>query len=216
MRRVQTGEQLVVSYLRAKSLLIQMGYADEIDWQEQRRLDHVGESDFMRESAWVILSSGMREAVIRSKFDLISRIFFNWISSAIIVESKDECLVRSLQVFNHKGKFQAIIKVIEKVHQHGFVQIKRMLSDQGVNYIRTMPYMGPVTSYHLAKNLGIDVVKPDRHLSRISVLAGYNNPIDMCTAISQHVGDRLSVVDIVLWRFATLFPYDSLFNGSRL
>jgi len=214
MPREQTTRQLVAAYVKAKTLLVQMGYAHEIDWQEKRRLTDVGESDFLRESAWVILSSGMREAVIRAKFGLISKIFFNWIGSKIIVENKDECLVKSLQVFNHTGKFKAILNVSERVYQQGFNQIKRRISNQGIRYIRTIPYMGPITSYHLAKNLGIDVVKPDRHLSRISERAGYSDPTDMCTKISQHVGDRLSVIDIVLWRYATLFPYDSLLLES--
>jgi len=214
MLRTHTAQQLAVAYVRAKSLLIQMGYANEISWQEQRRLSHIGETEFLRESAWVVLSSGMRETVIRSKFDVISRIFFNWTSSAIIVKNGTECLARSLQVFNHRGKIRAILNICQRVHQQGFVEVKRMLLSQGVDYIRTMPYMGPVTSYHLAKNLGIDVVKPDRHLSRISERAGYSDPSDMCRQISQHVGDRLSVIDIVLWRSATLFPHDPLLLGS--
>jgi hypothetical protein len=62
--------------------------------------------------------------------------------------------------------------------------------------------MGPATSHHLAKNIGLDVVKADRHLLRIAEKAGYNCPDELCETISEYVGDKKSVVDVVIWRFA--------------
>ena len=40
---------------------------------------------------------------------------------------------------------------------------------EGVNYLTTFDQIGPVTAFHLAKNLGLDVVKPDRPLVRMTV-----------------------------------------------
>ena len=75
---------------------------------------------------------------------------------------------------------------------------------EGVEFIQTLPFMGPATSYHLAKNIGLDVVKPDRHLLRMAAAVGYDSPSLLCEDIAASVGDRVSVVDVVLWRFATL------------
>jgi len=43
---------------------------------------------------------------------------------------------------------------------------------EGVWFLQQLPFIGPVTAFHLAKNLGIEAVKPDRHLCRLSKLLG--------------------------------------------
>jgi hypothetical protein len=70
--------------------------------------------------------------------------------------------------------------------------------------LRKLPFIGPVTSYHLAKNLGIDVVKRDRHLVRLAVHLGFSSAEEMCGAFGDQVGEPISVVDIVLWRYCVL------------
>jgi len=67
--------------------------------------------------------------------------------------------------------------------------------------LRCLPYIGEITSYHLAKNLGADVAKPDRHLVRFAASQGFSDVHTLCSAISQVSGDPLRVVDVVLWRF---------------
>ena len=94
----------------------------------------------------------------------------------------------------------------ERVAEDGFDAIKTRLAGGDISYLQTFPFMGPATSYHLAKNLGMDVVKPDRHLLRITCAVGYESPDAMCRDIGTTVGERLSVVDLVLWRYATLNP----------
>ena len=37
-------------YLDAKEAVLAQGFAWEIDWQAERRLDRIGESEFLRES----------------------------------------------------------------------------------------------------------------------------------------------------------------------
>ena len=66
--------------------------------------------------------------------------------------------------------------------------------------------VGASTAFHLAKNLGVPVVKPDRHLLRVSNAAGFESPHDLCAVIADIVGDSVSVVDLVIWRYATLKP----------
>jgi hypothetical protein len=61
---------LAVLYLTAKERVIEAGFADEIDWQEEVSLEDLDESTFLRESAWVVLSSGFRETVLRGLKDI--------------------------------------------------------------------------------------------------------------------------------------------------
>ena len=86
----------------------------------------------------------------------------------------------------------------------GFNKLKECLEQSPIEFLQTFQYIGAVTSYHLAKNLGLQIAKPDRHLVRLSDLLGFENVQDLCSVIAKDSGDTIPVVDIVLWRFATL------------
>jgi hypothetical protein len=148
----------------------------------------------------------MRESVIRKKFPTISRAFYQWRNSDTIIRNCEKCKIRALLVFRHEQKIDAIINIAKRISICGFRSVKNRIQNEGIKFIQTMPYMGPATSYHLAKNIGLDVIKPDRHLLRITTATGYDNPHHLCEDISLSVGDRISVVDLVMWRFATLNP----------
>ncbi len=197
---------VIDSYLDAKHAVVLAGYWAEIDWQANLAFDDATESTFLSEAAWVILSSGFRERAVRSLFPRVSRAFLEWSSAQAIVRNRRKCVANALIAFGHVGKVDAIAIVAERVADLGFARFAAELRADPIAFLQTLPYLGPVTSIHLAKNLGFDVVKPDRHLARISLGLGFPGPDELCTAISDVVGDPLSVVDIVFWRFATLFP----------
>jgi hypothetical protein len=77
-------------------------------------------------------------------------------------------------------------------------------TSRGIDYLQTFDFIGPVTAFHLAKNIGLDVVKPDRHLLRLAAAAGCNHPSELCGAIAEVTGDKVSVINLILWRYATL------------
>jgi hypothetical protein len=207
-----TRTKLVETYIKAKEAIIAHGFAAEIRWQDNLRFSRVTETDLLREAAWVVLSSGMRESVIRQKFPKISEAFYLWQSARQIVLNAKKCRARGLSFFHHRQKINAIIHIASQINAMGFEAFKERIIHEGVEFIQTLPFMGPATSFHLAKNMGLDVVKPDRHLSRIAQIFGYSSPAVLCKHISDSVGDRISVVDLVIWRFATLFPdYPRLF-----
>lgn len=209
-----SDERLVDAYLAARNTVISEGYGHEIQWQHNRDLEHVSERDFLRESAWVVLASGMRDLIVRRKFPAISAAFHWWQNAGSIVRDEQLCRSQAMSVFGHKGKISAIITIATVVYDLGFPQVRRKLSEEAVGFIRSLPYMGPATSFHLAKNIGLNVAKPDRHLCRMSVAAGYDQPCDMCQRIGKYVADAVSVIDIVLWRYATIEPlYTELFSA---
>ncbi len=64
--------------------------------------------------------------------------------------------------------------------------------------------MGEATSFHLAKNIGLNVAKPDRHLVRMSSALGFESVNILCSEISNLIEENISLIDLVLWRYATL------------
>lgn len=173
--------------------------------RESVSFEDIRETDFLREIAWVILSSGMRETIIRKKFTDISAAFFNWQSSQKIYKNSDNCREEALKYFNNIKKINAIIKIAKHVYMIGFQAVKDSVKKEGIDYIKQLPFMGPATSYHLAKNIGLPVVKPDRHLTRIAKVTGYSSPQLLCSDIAKYIGEKIAVVDLVIWRYSTLY-----------
>jgi hypothetical protein len=204
---------LIELYCAAQQLVVEAGYAQEITAQRQVSFRDVTETDFLQESAWVILNCGMRERTIRRKFPLVSSAFLEWKSAEAIIKLRPECRKAALSCFSHQGKIDAILEVIDHVATNGFPHVKESIKKTGTTYLQRFAFIGPITCLHLAKNLGLDVVKPDRHLLRMAAAAGFISPEALCRTIAEAMGEKLSVIDIVLWRFATLDrDYLSLFD----
>jgi hypothetical protein len=195
---------LASAYIRAKMKVLAAGYAHEIIWQKNLRTEDLTERDLLRECAWVILSSGMRESVIQRKFPGIGQAFFEWTSAEVIVWHHDQCVEAAMALFGHRGKIEAIAKCAHIIYEKGFELLHEELTSSPIDALQQFPFIGPATSHHVAKNIGFPVAKPDRHLCRFAELSGYQTPADLCQALADYIGDPIAVVDIVLWRFATL------------
>ena len=194
------------AYLHARRVVIAQGYSNEIDWQDSRRFERVTESQFLREAAWVVLSAGMSERVVRGVFPRVSAAFLDWSSATAIVRSRNLCLCAATAAFAHERKIDAIASIADRINEAGFACFKARVAADWFTELCKLDYIGPVTSFHLAKNLGLDLVKADRHLVRIAEAAGAESPRALCCAIASATGDRLATIDVVLWRFATLIP----------
>lgn len=202
----QNRTNLATSYLDIKRHVINKGFAWEIDWQENQCIKTLNESEFYREAAWVILSSGMSVRSVTSVFNKISIAFLNWQNTDSIVNSRESCINQALQHFNHNGKVNAIMSIIIKVNSIGFDAFKLELIKNGVEYLQQFSYLGPATSFHLAKNIGLNVVKPDRHLIRLSKALNFSNPEELCKVIANRIDEKMSVIDVVLWRYCIINP----------
>lgn len=210
-----TELELADKYLWAKQFVIASGYEREVGWQESVLYEPLTEKRFMSEAAWVILNSGMRETVVRRLFPTIAAAFGGFATAESAMRARATGRMTSLSIFNHAGKIDAIVAVIEHLNETGLEEVENRISVEGLCYLRELPYIGPITSFHLAKNLGMDIAKPDRHLTKIATATGYCNANTLCEALSIILSEPVAVADIVLWRFATLFPnYASWFQES--
>lgn len=199
-----TRTRLADQYLRAKEFVENQGFGNEIDWQETRRPSRVGESAFLSEAAWVILSSGLSERSVRAVFPSVSDAFLQWESAGLIYERRTYCANKAIEAFAHLGKIQAIAHIAGHVAHQGFRVFMDSLIQLGPSFLQQFPYFGPATSRHLSKNLGLNVAKPDRHLQRVAESTGLGSTDVVCELIADELGERIDVVDVVIWRFATL------------
>jgi len=173
----------------------------QVEWQRAIQFDGFDETDLLREAAWVILCSGFREAIVRRIFDYISLCFCDWESALLIAENSAACRSSAMALFRNERKLNAIVQVAERIHSAGFSTLKERILEAPISELRTLPQIGPITVLHLAKNLGLDVAKPDRHLARLSERLGYDCTDDLCTDIALATGEQVKVIDLALWRY---------------
>lgn len=188
-------------YYEAKKSVIALGFAEELEWQAAQDPKEVTEAQFLREAAWVVYCSGFKEAVVRRYFDYLSLCFCDWVSSQEVVANSELCVAAASRVLANERKHRAIVHIASTVAAKSFAKFKAELLDDPLDLLQTLPFLGPVTSIHLAKNLGFNVAKPDRHLVRLKETLGYSNVGTMCADIARASGDAVNVVDLVLWRY---------------
>jgi hypothetical protein len=180
---------------------VEAGLHEELARQRSAHFADFTETQLLREAAWVILCSGFREAVVRRVFDHVSLSFCDWESAEEIVEQSSLCRQAALASFRHKRKVDALSKVAELVHLNGFASFKARVLADPIETLQSLPFIGPITAVHLAKNLGLDVAKPDRHLVRLTEWLGYTCASELCAQIASETGEQVKVVDLILWRY---------------
>lgn len=176
------------TYAALRRDLVELGYGHEIEWAQN--VQPVSDPlCFWQEYAWVVLNSGMKNQVAAGI----------WRKVRPVVEGGGT----AASVFRHQGKAGAIDRVFQG--REDYLQ-QYLLAEDKIAFIRGMPWIGPITCWHLAKNYGVDTSKPDRHLVRI---AGDEGVQGMCTRLARDSGDRIATVDLVLWRACNLGLVDS-------
>lgn len=174
-------------YFKVKEHVLLSGFSWEIKQvQEVLKKPCYSEDVFFKQYLWVVLNAGMRYQVA---VQIYHRILYNLYQKEPITQS-----------FNNKKKIEGILYVQKNLTK---IFDEYLASNNKIDYLEKLPFIGPITKYHLARNLGQDICKPDRHLIRIS--KKYNqNPFDLCKNLSCLSGDPIGVVDIVVWRAANL------------
>jgi hypothetical protein len=194
----------VAFYFKALRYVLDSGFQTEIEWYRTRTLDNVSETSFLREYTWVVLCSGFRESVVRKHFSYISLAFYDFESAELIAAEKQACVDIASLKFGNLRKLLAVATVAEKIRQDTFPRFWSELSVEPVVRLKQLPFIGSATSWHLAKNLGMSVAKPDRHLVDLAKLMGFSTTHELCMHVSHRTVESQSVVDTVLWRAAAL------------
>src|SRR6202011_3360269 len=104
------------------------------------------------------------------------------------------CRPTALAAFKNVRKIDAILATALFVDSVGFESYRIEILQDPISALRRLPYIGGITVYHLAKNLGADVVKPDRHLVRLAASQGFCDVQTLCSSIAKETGDPLRVV----------------------
>lgn len=123
-----------------------------------------------------------------------------------------------IKIFNNKNKINAICKIWQNREQFCNEYYKCTDTDSRVKYLQKLPHIGKITSNHLARNLGEDLVKYDIWIQRLGVAYSGNkdlyNRIDngnlcdeiktACDNMFAHLVNETNLprgyIDVVLWK----------------
>lgn len=179
---------IIAFYNKAKEFVLKTEYIKEFEDVDKRHFEDQSAQKFLSQYAFVVLNAGMKNQVAEKMFERLC---------------KD-----GIDTVNHEGKKNAILYVSQN-YEKIFEQLQKIHGDIGrIEFLRNLPWIGDITKYHLARNLGIDCAKPDRHLFRLAEKYGFLNAHEMCDYINSKTGDRIGSIDLLLWRYLQI-------NGSR-
>lgn len=154
---------------------------DDVAWAESLK-QPVDADDFALEAIFVICNSGMKNTVARGIYERVVKQIY---AGAPVRE-----------VFKHDGKVAAIETIWFDRKE---LYRKFLASADKLAFCASMPFIGEITKYHLAKNLGADLAKPDVHLQRLAHREGVTAQ-QLCERLAAETGYRIGTVDTILWR----------------
>lgn len=168
-------------FWRIEAAVRAAGHDEAIAWTETIQPPKTS-AQLAARAIYVIANSGMKNSVAAPISELVVRTLKRGHSARI--------------VFGHPGKAPAMDWIWE--HRAAlFASFKR--TPDVVEWCGSLPWVGEVTKYHLAKNLGADVAKPDVHLERLAK-AERTTTRQLCARLSNGSGLRAATVDTILWR----------------
>lgn len=124
------------------------------------------------------------------------------------------------QIFHNKNKINAIVKIWQNRNALTDEYYAQKTLDDKLAFIQKLPHIGKITSHHLARNLGENIVKYDIWIQRLGVLYAGNpaffalvdnknlNPQikkycdAMFAQLEQETNLPIGYIDVVLWKSA--------------
>lgn len=171
----------LAQFRQLEAVLRNEGYGDMIAWSEEIQ-PCADARAFALEAIYVICNSGM-------KFLVANGIYWRVVDALRSRRS-------ATTVFGHPGKGPAI----DFIWKHRRVLFNAYsVAPNKLAFCGTLPWIGPVTMFHLAKNLGVDVAKPDVHLERLAKAEGLS-VVALCQRLSRQTGYKVTTIDSILWR----------------
>jgi len=178
--------EIIEFYANAREYCIKAGYQWEIDVVQNRYFKDTDSIAFLEAYVFCVFNVGMKNQIAEKMFEKFCAA---------------EC---NPEVIGHPYKRKAISTALDEFPKWWASLLNCSTDMERVEFLDTLPMIGAKTKYHLARNLGMDVAKPDRHLVRLMTKFQFDDVQEMCKYVANITGDRIGTVDVILWRFSNL------------
>ena len=194
----------LIELFREAEAFVRENFPEDLEWSE--RIIHTSIKDitkqwFYSEYAHCVYCSGFNVRIVWMKSDALREAYYDY-DPVKVAANPDEVRRKAMKktCIRNKRKVDAIIKaapIINQLEWPGFLYKAR----GNFNVFKTLPYIADVLKYHLARNIGFNVIKPDVHIKRLAKYYGLD-PFKMCDMLSESTGLPRHTVDSILWRAA--------------
>lgn len=196
-------------YLKASSYCSST-YTKQLAYYRSLSFSKITPSIFWSEYVWCVYTSGFNAKVVSKKFDDLMSAYGPWDTSFF---TYGELWSRVSPVLSNRKKFESILTCRQLLKELGWENfVETFLED--VDTIKELPFIGNITKYHLGRNLGLDCVKPDIHLERLSAYYGFEGTESLCMHLALIHEERIGVVDYILWAYCAAFGTKDLEGKS--
>lgn len=175
--------------------------SETLDRWRSERPEACDDRDLLREYAWVVGSCGLTPQVLERLWTRLTTAFLDW-DTGEVAGRAIEVRAAALGVMRNQRKIEAVLTMADDLARRPgqMARLAVLPVDQVPARLSTLPWVGPTNRYHLARNLGWDVVVRTGAVPR---LAGFleTTPEALCARIAADTGERIRTVDLVLWNW---------------
>ena len=176
-------------------------HPDEVDWANSispETFKNLRSKRFLSEYCWVVYASGFKVSTIEAIFPDLKTAFKDF-------ELEDLAKMKStkplLAIFNNERKASSFLEGSKVIAKEGFSAFKKRLQNAGIDMLEDLPGIGPITKFHLAKNIGLaDEAKPDVWLVRAADACS-STVEELVAFLSEKYAMSRHAVDVILWRY---------------
>lgn len=191
MQREQSTDDF---FAKAQEYVRRIEY--DTKWVHKVSPDSVTPQDFFREYIWVVYACNFKATHLEQLWE---RLYSAYGCYETMDVSRKQTV---LNVINNERKWNAVYRTALMMQGFGWDEFRKLFVDE-IESMTALGFIGTQTKFHLARNLGFDVAKPDRWMRRIANKFGWENVSYMCEYLAKKHGIKAKEVDIILWKYVS-------------
>jgi hypothetical protein len=157
--------------------------------------------DLFMEYAWVVACCGLTPQVVMKRWEQLGAAFWGW-NPGEVARHRVDAQVAALELMRNPRKIKAILDFADDLaREPGWMErLAPLPAAEALAKLTTLPWVGPNNKYHLARNLGWDVVVKQGPVVRLAAYLEMTAE-ELCGRIAGEAGERVRTVDLVLWHW---------------
>lgn len=191
----------MIQTFRKAERFVRKNFPSDIDYSVEAIhpiiLDQMTMQDFYRQYAYVVYNSGFNNSVIEMKWPRLLQAYRDF-HVVYVSNFPERVYSEAMQIIGHEGKVRAIVDTAKIIRTLGWPKFKEEVKVDFMT-LKRFPFIADKTVYHLARNMGFDTIKPDRHLKKMAARY-FLDPFTMCNRIKDETGLSLHMIDTIIWR----------------
>lgn len=194
------NQKIAIKMFEEAELYCEKNHPDELIWAKgigPETFKNLKAQQFLAEYCWVVYASGFKVSTVKSIFPNLKKAFKDFELETL---ARMKSIKEALSVFNNERKASCFLNGSKMIADEGFSVFKKRLKNEGIDMLELLPGIGPITKFHLAKNIGfVDEAKPDIWLVRAAEVCD-STVEELVAFLSEKYKLSRNTVDVILWR----------------